>query len=272
MKPNSNILILLFVLSIIIVSCKKKKEEPFTLPEPTCLLTYIESSIPSYVSNAYTYNSNNLTSSFVIDNGSTVTTTNYTYTYDADNNVIKRDQGSGTYTIYEYSAGKLSGYTEYTSNTAGYSYTITYSTGKANVNMYSSTGNIYNVTEYTFTGDNLTTQKDTMYDNSGNVSMIRQSNYSNFDDKYSVSHVRSKNDPIIRLSASKNNNATTTYSQTGYNASGTVTYTMTGSYETTYTCNSSGVPTRIVTNYYSNYNGSISNSSSTSDLTYSNCN
>ena len=221
---------------------------------------------------AYTYNAEGLVSASVYQQGSTTITKNYTYTKDANGNVTRQDAGSGNYTDFEYTNGKLSYYQNYSSNAAGYYYTLAYTTNKVTIETYTPADVLYTKTDYMLSGDNVSQMKIYFYDANGNVSSTSDYVYNGYDNKYSVGYVLRLHDPS-NTSLFKNNFTGYTATQTSYDASGTVTQTsVTTSTESDYTYNSHGATTGSKTTVSTSTNGgSPTVTEYTNTYAYTNC-
>ena len=280
MKKISYFSIVLCLSVLTTLSCKKKTNdgtEPSsttntntntnTAPNITCRLASTSYSSTSYsYTDTYSLNANGLVASDVFSNSvSSTTTKNYTYTYDANGKVTKRDEGAGTYTTYEYTSGVISKYSYYASNTLSYYVTIEYQTGKTIIRYYNSSNQLTSLNEAVYSGDNVVSQTLTGY-YLGSVSSVFQYSYSNYDDKYDYNNYDTTNPGLVKWSKNNARNSTTVL--TIYNTNGTVSSTRNIAYSHVLIYNTSGLVTQRVTTETEN---SVSTSNTTT-YTYTNCN
>ncbi len=279
MRFISNTLAFLVLLSLLTISCKKKSktdtdpanntsnQNTNTITGPTCIPASDTSFATGYNNkDTYSYTGNGVIGSISsVSNSNAVT---ITYTYDGNGTLLKRDQGSGTYITYEFTSGKVSKFTNYTSNARSDYSTVEYQTGKIITKQYNTSDQLMMLKEDNISNENITSTTYTYYTvATGMVNDIFQYTFSNFDTKYSTGYITQKTDKSL-IYFSKNNAQNSAYTYTTYNASGAVVSTGSGSNTFVFSYNTSGVPTQIITTTVSG----ATTSTLTQKYSYSGCN
>ena len=271
MKKISYALAFLALVSFANLSCKKKsKSDSDTNPNsngsssssaPSCVLNSDGLTSTSYTSSdSYTYNSSGKV--LTISNTNSYNSSVTTFTYDGDGNITKSAQSSSSYTTYEYTSGKISKSSIYSGGSLS-NYTLyTYGSGTATLKQYTPSDQLIYMGEYTFSGNNISSLKGTSYNSStGNVTVISQYTYTNYDSHYSADYFIQKTNPSL-LFISQNNYQNLDLTTTVYTSTpNTIT---TSAYSNVYTYNTSGAVVKNV----QTYTNSATSGATVSTLTY----